>query len=460
MRMYLLVDFGSTYTKLTAVDLDAADIVATSRSFTTVETDIHDGYHRALSQIYQKLGNEVVFEKIIACSSAAGGLKMAAIGLVEELTVEAAKRVCLSAGGKVDLVFSHYLTNKEIAEITTKKIDIVLLAGGTDGGNSECVIYNAEALGKSGIKIPIVYAGNKSCQDAIADIFEKYKLNYYICDNVMPKLNCLNIDSAKEVIRSIFMNNIIEAKGIKKIENEIDQIILPTPHAVLKATELLSKGYLHEKGFGEIVIVDIGGETTDVYLICSGSPKRADVILKGLEEPFAKRTVEGDLGMRYSAMGIVKNLSEEEINSYLEDGIDIVNEAQKRAMDVDMLPLTKEDEKIDVLLGEICTDIGMSRHVGKMDTQYTPLGTYYFQVGKDLTEVEYIIGTGGVIIYNNYPREILQKMMASEKNIMELRPKKAKFMLDKEYIFSAMGLLSMHEPLVALKIMKKYIINI
>ncbi|MDD3171780.1 MAG: glutamate mutase L, partial [Bacilli bacterium] len=133
---------------------------------------------------------------------------------------------------------------------------------------------------------------------------------------------------------------------------------------------------------------------------------------------------------------------------------------QKRAMDVDMLPLTKEDEKIDVLLGEICTDIGMSRHVGKMDTQYTPLGTYYFQVGKDLTEVEYIIGTGGVIIYNNYPREILQKMMASEKNIMELRPKKAKFMLDKEYIFSAMGLLSMHEPLVALKIMKKYIINI
>jgi hypothetical protein len=51
-------------------------------------------------------------------------------------------------------------------------------------------------------------------------------------------------------------------------------------------------------------------------------------------------------------------------------------------------------------------------------------------------------------------------MLANEKSIMELRPKNAKFLLDKKYIFSAMGLLSLHEPLIALKIMKKYIINI
>lgn len=460
MELYLLVDFGSTYTKLTAVDLEKADIIATSRSFTTVATDIHDGYHQALQHLYQKIGSEVTFSKIIACSSAAGGLKMAAIGLVEELTVEAAKRVCLGAGAKVDLVFSHYLNTKEVERIKNENIDIVLLAGGTDGGNRDCVLYNAEILGKVGIKIPVVYAGNKSCQDEIMAIFEKYHMEYYICDNVMPRLNVLNIDSAREVIRKVFMNNIIEAKGIKKIENEIDEIILPTPHAVLKATELLSKGYLHEKGLGEIVIIDIGGATTDVYSICSGSPKRADVILKGLEEPFAKRTVEGDLGMRYSAMGVVNALSEEETNLYLEQGLDIISEAKKRATNVDMLPQNDEDENIDIVFGQICSSLGMSRHVGKMDTQYTPMGTYYFQYGKDLTGVDYIIGTGGVIIYNHYPQEILKKMLANERSVMELRPKNAKFLLDSEYIFSAMGLLSLHEPLVALKIMKKYVINI
>lgn len=444
MELYLLVDFGSTYTKLTAVDLEKADIIATSRSFTTVATDIHDGYHQALQHLYQKIGSEVTFSKIIACSSAAGGLKMAAIGLVEELTVEAAKRVCLGAGAKVDLVFSHYLNTKEVERIKNENIDIVLLAGGTDGGNRDCVLYNAEILGKVGIKIPVVYAGNKSCQDEIMAIFEKYHMEYYICDNVMPRLNVLNIDSAREVIRKVFMNNIIEAKGIKKIENEIDEIILPTPHAVLKATELLSKGYLHEKGLGEIVIIDIGGATTDVYSICSGSPKRADVILKGLEEPFAKRTVEGDLGMRYSAMGVVNALSEEETNLYLEQGLDITSEAKKRATNVDMLPQNDEDENIDIVFGQICSSLGMSRHVGKMDTQYTPMGTYYFQYGKDLTGVDYIIGTGGVIIYNHYPQEILKKMLANERSVMELRPKNAKFLLDSEYIFSAMGLLSLH----------------
>ena len=90
---------------------------------------------------------------------------MAAIGLVKELTVEAAKRVCLGAGAKVDLVFSHHLNKSEVQQIIDKKIDIILLAGGSDGGNSESVIYNANLLGELGVNIPIVFAGNKSAQD-------------------------------------------------------------------------------------------------------------------------------------------------------------------------------------------------------------------------------------------------------------------------------------------------------
>ena len=113
-------------------------------------------------------------------------------------------------------------------------------------------------------------------------------------------------------IREIFLGNIIEAKGIKKIESTIDKVILPTPEAVLDAALLLSKGYMHEYGLGELIVVDIGGATTDLYSMSSPSAKRSDVVLKGLEEPYAKRTVEGDLGMRYSAVGIAQSLTEEE----------------------------------------------------------------------------------------------------------------------------------------------------
>ena len=208
MSRYLMIDFGSTFTKLTAIDTETEDIIATANHFTTVATDITIGYQNALKALYQKIGEEITFDKIIGCSSAAGGLKMAAIGLVEELTVEAAKRVCLGAGAKVELAFSHHLTNRNVQQILDKQIDIVLLSGGTDGGNSECVLYNMRMLGERGIKLPVIYAGNKDCQDEILEIASQYEMNVYVCENVMPKLNVLNIPSAREKIREIFLKNI------------------------------------------------------------------------------------------------------------------------------------------------------------------------------------------------------------------------------------------------------------
>ena len=135
-----------------------------------------------------------------------------------------------------------------------------------------------------------MFAGNKDAQDEIEDILTKANKAFFICDNVMPKLNQLNIEDAKNRIKDIFVKNIIEAKGIKKIEERIDQVILPTPHAVLMAAELLSKGFDDEKGLGELMIADIGGATTDVYSMSEGLPKQMNAILSGLEEPFAKRT--------------------------------------------------------------------------------------------------------------------------------------------------------------------------
>lgn len=460
MANYLLIDFGSTFTKLCAVNTEECSIIGTSSDFTTVETDINDGYQKALDKLFDKIGKRIDFEQVIACSSAAGGLKMAAIGLVKELTVEAAKRVCLGAGAKVDLVFSHHLNKSEVQQIIDKKIDIILLAGGSDGGNSESVIYNANLLGELGVNIPIVFAGNKSAQDDILDIFKKYNLNGHICENVMPSINVLNINDAREKIREIFLKQIIAAKGIKKIENEINKVILPTPSAVLEAAKLLSEGYLEEEGLGEIVVVDIGGATTDMYSICE-STKRSDVIIQGLEEPFAKRTVEGDLGMRYSAPGIVKSLSEREINFINKDkGIDIVNEVNRRYNNVKLLPENNRDEFIDQFLAEMCAYRAMHRHVGRIQEVLTPMGKVYNQVGKDLSDVNFVIGTGGVIIKSNHQYEILRQTTNILHNHQELRPNDPNFLIDHDYIMAAMGLLSKIEPMAALKIMKKHICQI
>lgn len=458
MSRYLMIDFGSTFTKLTAVDTDIEDIIATASHFTTVDTDITVGYENALNELYKKLGGKVTFDKIVGCSSAAGGLKMCAIGLVEELTLEAAKRVCLGAGAKVDLAFSHHLTNRNVDKIIEKKIDIILLCGGTDGGNSECVLFNQRMLAERGIKIPVIYAGNKDCQDEVLDICNEYGMNEYVCENVMPKLNVLNITDARERIREIFLKNIIEAKGIKKIESEIDKVILPTPESVLQAANLLSNGYMHEKGLGEIVLVDIGGATTDMYSMCSPSAKRSDVVIKGLEEPYAKRTVEGDLGMRYSALGVLDSLTEEEIKTIdADEGVDLKKELLFRHDHVDNVPANEHETHIDMIMGRICVDKAMERHVGKMEESYTPMGMLYTQYGKDLSKIRYVIGTGGVLVRNKNPYEILKAVEFDVNRPMQLRPICPRYLLDADYILAAMGLLSQIDPLLALKIMKKHL---
>ncbi len=458
----LLVDFGSTYTKLTAVDMIKEEIIATSKSHTTVETNVLDGYESALENMRQKFNIDIDFDEIIACSSAAGGLKMAAVGLVETLTVEAAKRACLGAGAKVESIFTSHLTNADIKQIIENKIDIILLAGGTNGGNTECILFNANKLAEANLNIPIIVAGNKNCNDEIETLFVKNKVEYQICDNVMPRVNELNVDNAKEAIRKLFANKIIEAKGIKKAEEKIGSVIMPTPEAVLVAAERLAKGYDDERGLGDIVIVDIGGATTDIHSIGYGYPKKQNVVLKGLAEPFAKRTVEGDLGMRYSAMSIYSALENISTKKYFGDMTleEIKIQCQKRLDDVESLPSTKEEIEFDNSLAKTCTDIAISRHVGTLNVEFTPLGKLYYQYGKDLTEFKYIIGTGGVIVNNENPKEILMQTLGTEENSIELRPKTPKYLVDKEYVLSAIGILATKYPKKAIKIMKKNLLEI
>ncbi len=463
MSVHLLVDFGSTYTKLTAVDTEKEVIVGTSRAMTTVRTDVLEGFDMALEKLQKAHPDMGEITTISACSSAAGGLKMAAIGLVEELTAEAAKRACLGAGALVNHVFSHHLSKKEIKTLKQADVDIILLAGGTDGGNKECILHNAKKLAEAKLGIPIIVAGNKDAADEIDELFEKSEEEYYIVDNVMPKLKKLNVAPAKDVIRRIFITKIIEGKGIKKAEEKIGEIIMPTPEAVLQAAELLSKGHEEVEGYGDMMVIDIGGATTDVHTIGEGSPKRTEVILKGLQEPFAKRTVEGDLGVRYSANALLSLVKPYEFKKYYENGDeeatdeDIEEAMQRRHDNVDYLPENDQEKAFDKALARICCDYSMSRHVGTVEVVYTPLGNMYYQTGKDLTEIQYVVGTGGVLINNAGAKQILKEVLHKSHKKLELRPKDSEFLIDELYILSAMGLLGQKHPRLALKLLKRHL---
>jgi uncharacterized protein (TIGR01319 family) len=462
MKAYLLIDFGSTYTKLTAVDIENEEILATAKDITTVESDIMVGFNKAYEKLTKSLeGKEVEFVKKLACSSAAGGLKMIAVGLVPELTAEAAKRAALGAGARVLKVYSYELTSKEVQEIKNSNLDIILLAGGTDGGNKECIIHNAKALAEGGVKLPIVLAGNKVAVDEVEEIFDGAGVFYRTTENVMPKLNVLNVEPAREEIRKIFMEKIIEAKGMKAAESFISGILMPTPAAVLKAARVLSEGSDKEEGIGDLVVVDIGGATTDIHSIADGEPSKPGVTLRGLEEPIAKRTVEGDLGMRYSALSLWEASGTRKIQNYLKDkSFDVEENCRFRSQNIKMVPKTAEEIKFDEAMAKVATDMAMERHVGVIESVYTPMGLVYSQVGKDLLPVKYFVGTGGVLVHSENPADILKAGTFDINNPTYLKPQNPGYLLDKTYILSAMGLLAEDYPDMAVRIMKKYLIEL
>lgn len=458
MDCYLFIDFGSTYTKVTLVDIEKEEIIATAKSYTTVQTDVMIGYEKALGKLFSKVGQEINIVKKLACSSAAGGLKIIAIGLVPELTAEAAKRAALGAGARVIKTYSHNLNNSELLEIRNSNADMILLAGGTDGGNSECINHNAFMIAEHDIDIPVVVAGNKSCDDEIANVF-KDKVEFYITENVMPNLNTINVVPARETIRNIFMKQIVNAKGMENVEETISEILMPTPASVLKAAEVLSRGTKDEKGIGDLAIVDIGGATTDIHSIGEGAPSKPGVFLRGLEEPVAKRTVEGDLGMRYSSISVYEAAGKTMMKKYLDiEEYDLESEFKNRYENTSFLPETDKEVLFDEAMAKVCADISMKRHAGIVETTYSPLGTMHIQTGKDLMELPYVIGTGGVLVNSNNPQGILEATVFTMDDPESLKPRHPKFMIDREYILSAMGLLAMVDGNMAVRMLKKYIV--
>lgn len=461
VNAYLLIDFGSTFTKLTAVDIDSEVILGTARDLTTVETDIMDGYNLAFEKLMRNLKDHPVnFVKKLACSSAAGGLKMVAIGLVPELTAEAAKRAALGAGARVLKVLDHQITRRDLKEVEGMLPDMILLAGGTDGGNRDCIVYNAEKLVESPLRVPVVVAGNKNALDDIEDIFEASDVFYRITENVMPRLNVLHVEPAREKIREIFMERITDAKGMHLAQDMAGGLIMPTPAAVLKAAELLSVGTDLEDGLGDLVVVDIGGATTDVHSIAEGEPTQPGVTMKGLEEPFSKRTVEGDLGMRYSALSLWEAAGTRRIKKHLgEMEGNIEEKCRHLATHVAFVPEDDSSKAFDHALAKVAVEMSMDRHAGVIETIYTPLGALISQTGKDLTQVNCIIGTGGVLVDSDAPWDILEAGLFDEENPVALKPQRPRLMLDCEYIFSAMGLLAQDFPDKALRILKKSLIE-
>ena len=448
MSAALLIDFGSTYTKLRAVDLEGRRLIGSGQGPSTVASDINTGMKAALADLERRAGKLPRFRYRLASSSAAGGLRMVTVGLVRELTAEAARQAALGAGAKLVGTFAYRLTTSDLEKILEIQPDIVLLAGGTDGGNMEVVLHNAAALGKSALACPVVYAGNRSAADEARRLLSNKPL---VCtENVMPEFNELNIDPARSAIREVFIKRIVHAKGIDRAAAEFDAVVMPTPAAVLEGARLLADGVPGVAGLGSVLVVDPGGATTDVHSVASGEPAPG-VVPQGLPEPRVKRTVEGDLGMRHNAAAVVEAAG---IAAFAADAG--IHEGQVKELlselNAEDLPKNPQEEAFDRALARAAIGIAVQRHCGTLRTVYTPTGPVTVQSGKDLRGVGAVIGTGGVLAASAEPRAILSRALADAREPLALKPVASRLLIDREYLLYACGLLQSVDAHAALEL--------
>jgi len=467
----LLIDFGSTYTKVVAVDLHTADVIGRSQAASTVDTDVREGLVQALIGLHE---NHRLFDArpadlrvlkdklVLASSSAAGGLKMAVIGLVPGLTVEAGNMAALGAGAKVVGAWSFKLAETAIVEIEALRPDMILLTGGTDGGDSATILHNARLLGRAALCVPIVVAGNQAVAREVCDILTNSGKEVRCAANVMPRSGQLEVQSAREEIRTLFMERITQAKGLDGISGLVP-VILPTPMAVLQGALLGAEGTAQEKGWGDMLVVDVGGATTDVHSIGYGQPQGPNLIEQGLPEPFAKRTVEGDLGIRFNAGTLLDRVGVDGFERKFRVAFPEFNVSADQlaayiaavSQETSSIPRADWQSAADAELARIAVDLAVERHVGKKERIVTREGETWVHYGKDLSEARTLIGTGGVFIYNPYVSHILSPATGSYRHYDVLRPKNPRLFVDSSYLLYAVGLLSQNDPDVAARLFKK-----
>lgn len=415
---FLCLDVGSTWTKAALVSADGA-VLATAQHPTT-PPEVMTGIAAVTDEVR---GHDAT---VLACSSAGGGLRLAVVGQERLVSVEAGYRVALSAGAKVVHVSAGPLDGAGVRALRASRPDVVLLAGGTDGGDTRVLLHNARRLAGNRIRCPIVLAGNIAARPAAEAELQATHRTVVVTDNVLPDVGELAPAPARAAIRSVFLDHVIGGKGLSRGPRFRRLVRSVTPDAVLGGVQRLASAEITEQA---VVVIDVGGATTDVYSATTDTePERHAVAL-----PPVRRTVEGDIGMRWSAHGVLTEAVAERIITD-QQAADLAEPVRYRAEHVDAIPGDDIDADLDAdtdtTLAGLAAVIAARRHLRLIDGRIGPRGAGL------------LILSGGVFRHADPDR--MARVTATLRTDPVLRPvlREADIVVDRRYVLAPAGLLA------------------
>jgi len=441
-------DVGSTYTKVAVVDLDAGRLAGGAAHPTTSRTDVLAGLDAAVAAA--TAGLRVRDIPWYVCSSAGGGLRLAVIGYERLVTAEAGHRVGLSAGARVVHVAAGRLDGAGVTELRAARPDVVLLVGGTDGGDAEVLTHNATRLARARWRRPVVVAGNRDVRDDVLATLAGHGVAATATDNVLPRIGELAPAPARAAIREVFLRHVIGGKCLSKGLRFARLVRGATPDVVLRAVELFA-----DHTPGDLLVVDIGGATTDVYSALTPDAERHGGARREVAGTLWRaRTVEGDLGMRWNAPGVVAAARAERLLDGPEaDGL--AGAARMRADQPGFVAADPAQRAVDRRLAELAAVVALRRHArgepaGRASRPATP--------GRDLRDVRLLIGSGGALRHApaGEAAAVLGAVLADNGGGWVL-PRRSATVVDSAYVLAAAGLLAADHPETAVALLQHHL---
>jgi len=429
--LVVCADFGSTFTKLAVVEPTSGTIRARAEHVTTAATDVLEGYVTALRELAIALPGADL-STVLACSSAGGGLRLAVVGYERVISAEAGQRVALSAGGRVVHVAAGRLDAGAGAALHAAAPDLVVLVGGTDGGDSDVLLHNARALAGAALGVPVVVAGNIDAAAEATDLLMAAGVSAIRTDNVLPEIGVLDPMPARRAIREVFIRHVIGGKHLSTGPDFAAMVRAATPDAVLAGVEALADVV----GAG-LVVVDVGGATTDVYSVVIPDAEEAELHRSAVEPMWRSRTVEGDLGVRWSAPGVVDAAVDERLLTAGEAG-PLHDAAAARAGDPGWLAASPQEVATDLRLATLAATVAVRRHARQ----------------RDLRQVELFLGSGGVLRHAGAkPSRAVIAAVLDDRAGGWKRPERATVGIDRDYVLAAAGLIAMADPPAAARLL-------
>jgi len=437
----LCVDFGSTFTKAVAVDIETGSVVGTAERPTTSDTDLADGLDAVCDDLAglrtRAADAEGPWADVLACSSAGGGLRLAVVGYERVVSAEAGYRVALSAGARLAHVTDGPLDDAQLAQLRESRPDVILLVGGTDGGNADVLLHNAKQLASDlAPRVPIVLSGNIEAADGARRRLRRGARTVLVTPNVLPRIGMLDPRPARDAIREVFIAHVIGGKHLSTRVDLSHLVRAATPDAVLSGVELLNEVV------GDVVVIDVGGATTDVYSVLRPPDDDAghhDIV----DTLWASRTVEGDLGVRWNATSIVDVAQRDQVLSAAQVD-ELRAPARRRSEEPWFVPDSTAERDVDETLVGAAATIALRRHA-------RPQGTGDLrQPGKDLSTVRLVVGSGGVL--RHAPADgaltVLRRGLSDLAGGWRL-PAAPRVVVDRRYVLAAAGLLAHPHPAAA-----------